>query len=159
MDFETYAMSSRPSRGSFATKSSSVPHEEMTLDQRVAYCTNTMLQASVLFHKLHLKVNGQGAYAAHMALGGLYDAIPGLIDGIVESYQGAAEVLLDFSIENEESEEKTLNSVEDAISYIRELYGKATMLQQIIPYSEVVNEIDNLKSVLNSTKYKLLFLK
>jgi DNA-binding ferritin-like protein len=31
-------------------------------------------------HQLHLKVSGPGSYAAHKALGDLYEGLPGLID-------------------------------------------------------------------------------
>jgi hypothetical protein len=33
-----------------------------------------------------------------------------------------------------------------------------TNLQSQIPYSEIVNDLDNIKSTLNSAKYKLKFL-
>ena len=36
-------------------------------------------------HKEHWRTN---SYAQHMALGSFYDALPGLIDSIVETYQG-----------------------------------------------------------------------
>jgi len=39
-------------------------------------------------HKAHLKVKGTGSYATHMALGGFYEGIPSLLDGLAESYQG-----------------------------------------------------------------------
>ena len=155
MDFETYAMKGqRPKR---SLEKSSHSHDEMSVDDHMAYCGGTMLNAATAFHKLHLKVNGQGSYAAHKALGELYEGIPELMDAVLEGYQGAAEVILDCC--EYDSEPVALKSVEDAVSYIRELSSKVTMLQQMIPYSEVVNDLDNLKSLFNSTKYKLLFLK
>ena len=155
MDFETYAMKGqRPKR---SLEKNSYSHDDMSLDERVAYCVGTMLDAADAFHKLHLKVNGQGAYAAHMALGELYEEMRDLMDSLAEGYQGAAEVILDYSVNNHPP--KVLNSVEEAVSYIRELSAKVTMMQAEIPYSEVVNDLDNLKSLFNSTKYKLLFLK
>lgn len=153
MDFENYTSLNRKKRN----LSMSREHESMSLDDKVAYCVGTMLDAADAFHKLHLKVNGQGAYAAHMALGDLYDGIREMMDSVAEGYQGAAEVILDYSVNDHPP--KVLNSVEEAVSYIRELSAKVTMMQQEIPYTEIVNDLDNLKSLFNSTKYKLLFLK
>jgi len=42
---------------------------------------------------------------------------------------------------------------------MRELYAIVNKLQGMMPYSEIVNNLDLVKDALNSTKYKLLFLK
>jgi hypothetical protein len=52
-----------------------------------------------------------------------------------------------------------LNTVQEALSYIRDVYQMVTSLQGVMPYSEIVNDLDMVKSTLNSIKYKLLFLK
>lgn len=114
-----------------------------------------LMNSAISFHKLHLKVVGVGSFAAHKALNELYDALPGMADGIAEGYQGAAEVILNFT----DCAPRTLNSVDDAINYIRELYDMICSLQEIMCYSEISNELDNVKALLGSTKYKLLFLK
>lgn len=114
-----------------------------------------IMNAATAFHKLHLKVSGPGSFAAHKALNELYDGLPGFADSIAEGYQGAAETILNYI----ECQPRVLNSVEDAISYIRELYDMVCSLQDIMCYSEISNELDNVKSLLASTKYKLLFLK
>lgn len=132
--------------------------EEMSLDQKVAHCINDLMLSATSFQRLHLKVKNDGAYAAHMALGDLYEALPGIADTIAEAYQGITEMCLDWSMEAE-SCPKVLNSVEDAVSYIRELYERINKMQSYMPYGEIVNELDELKMLLNSTKYKLLFLK
>jgi hypothetical protein len=54
---------------------------------------------------------------------------------------------------------RTLNSVEEAIVYIREIYDMICALQDIMCFSEIGNELDNVKRLLSATKYKLLFLK
>ena len=59
----------------------------------------------------------------------------------------------------EEYSKKVCNSVEDALSYIRELTSEVNELQAMMPYSEIVNDLDTVKSTLNSAKYKLKFLK
>ena len=85
----------------------------------------------------------------------LYDALPGHADTLAESYQGAAEVILKYSDEAP----KVLGSVEEGIKYIRTIIDMVSGLQGKMPYSEIVNDLDTIKSTLNSAKYKLLFLK
>jgi DNA-binding ferritin-like protein len=106
-------------------------------------------------HQLHLSVSGIGSFAAHKALNEYYDAITDLIDNVAEQYQGAKESLLEFPLVNP----VRLNTVEDAVELLRGLHEKTTSLQRMIPFSEVVNQLDEVKSLIASTKYKLLFLK
>jgi DNA-binding ferritin-like protein len=133
---------------SIAVKSSSV-------DTMVASCVSELMNAATSIHKLHLKITGAGSYAAHKALNELYDALPGHADDLAEGYQGASEKLLSYS----ESSPTVLNSVDDAVKYIREICDTVCTLQAKMPYSEIVNDLDTVKSTLNSAKYKLLFLK
>lgn len=126
-----------------------------SVDTMTAACANELLNAAVTFHKLHLKVKGAGSYAAHVALNDLYDALPGHADNLVEGYQGACEMLLDIP----DNAPKKVSTVEEGLGYIRALIGMVTMLQSKMPYSEIVNELDTVKSTLNSAKYKLTFLK
>jgi len=135
----------------------SVDSEEKTesLDETVAEMVSELMNAGTSFHKLHLRISGSGAYAAHKALNELYDAMPGHADDLAEGFQGRSEKLLVY----EENPPKVLNSVEEALSYLRELDMGICDLQSKMPYSEIVNELDNVKSTLNSGKYKLLFLK
>jgi hypothetical protein len=52
----------------------------------------------------------------------------------------------------------TLSSVDEAVQYLRDLSGKVDTLQKMMPFSEIVNQLDEVKSLIDSTKYKLLFL-
>lgn len=128
---------------------------EEPLEVCVAEMVSELMNAATSFHKLHLRVSGQGAYAAHKALNELYDALPGHADDLAEGFQGKTEKLLIY----EEMSPKVLNSVEEALSYLRELDMEICELQGKMPYTELVNDLDTLKSTINSTKYKLLFLK
>ena len=40
----------------------------------------------------------------------------------------------------------------------KELYTEVVELQKIMPFSEVTNQLDEVKSLISSTKYKLMFL-
>jgi len=124
-------------------------------DTMTAACVSELMNAGTSFHKLHLKVTGPGSYAAHKALNDLYDALPGHADDLAEGYQGAAEIILKYN----EVAPKIMNTVEDGLSYIRMLIDMVSGLQDKMPYSEIINELDTVKSTLNSAKYKLKFLK
>ena len=143
-------------RDSSSTASyASAPAGTGSCDTMTAACVSELMNAATSFHKLHLKVQGSGAYAAHKALNELYDALPGHADDLAEGYQGAAERILEYT----ESSPRTLASPTEGLSYIRDLITMVTGLQAKMPYSEIVNDLDLVKSTLNSTKYKLLFLK
>jgi DNA-binding ferritin-like protein len=124
------------------------------LDGMVAACVSELMNAATSFHKLHLKVTGPGSHAAHTALNELYDELPDHADTIAEEYQGAAEKLLTYK----EVSPRSLNSVKEGIAYLREMKEMIDGLQEKIPYSEIINQLDNIKSTINSIKYKLLFL-
>ena len=126
-----------------------------SLESKTGSLVSELMNAGTSFHKLHLKVTGLGSYASHKALNELYDAMPGHADDLAEGFQGACEKLLNY----EDSAPRILNSVEEALSYIRDLYQQVVSLQAVMPYSEIVNDLDTVKSTLNSVKYKLLFLK
>lgn len=128
---------------------------EVSVAFDVSYLSAELMAARTSFHLLHLKVKGPGAFAAHMALNELYDALPDLVDTIVEGFQGVEETILECS----PVEPKVLEDVEDAINYLRMLYKKVTLVQSKVPYSEIVNNMDLIKDAISKAKYKLLFLK
>jgi len=105
-------------------------------------------------HQLHLKVTGSGSFAAHKALGEFYENMPGLIDSVAEQYQGAREKLLEYPT----VPAYKCGSVQEALGHIKELYNEIVELQKIMPFSEIVNQLDEMKSLIVSTKYKLMFL-
>lgn len=126
-----------------------------SLESQTATCVSELMNAATSFHKLHLKVTGLGSFASHKALNKLYDALPDHADALAEGFQGAAEKLLVY----EDCSPRILNSVEESLSYMRDLCQQVNSLQAIMPYSEIINDLDTIKSTMNSIKYKLLFLK
>lgn len=126
-----------------------------SLESKTGACVTELMNAAVSFHKLHLKVKDLGSFASHKALNELYDALPGHADTLAEGFQGAAEKLLNY----EDSAPRNLASVQEALTYLREMTQMINSLQGMMPYSEIVNDLDNVKSTFNSIKYKLLFLK
>lgn len=113
------------------------------------------LESVTSVHKAHLKITGPGSYAAHTAMGAFYDEIGDLADGIAESYQGATETLLDIP----SVQQASFTSAAECVNFLNSLYQKVDAAQSVCPYSEINNELDNVKTLINSTKYKLIFLK
>jgi len=115
--------------------------------------------ASLFFHSrtqahvFHLKVKGPGAYAAHIALGVYYDEIVGLIDGLVESYQGKNGLIEFKDTDGMDNNAEVSNIIKYFIKLITALdkLRKAENLQD----TWIQNELDNVASLLYSTKYKL----
>ena len=126
-----------------------------TLDDKIAKCAVDLLEATNAFHYLHLSITGQGSDAAHRALNELYDALPDLVDTIVEGYQGATEKLLVMP----ETESIRFKNVEEALAFLRKKSEMISEMQKEIPYSEIVNNMDLIKDAINKAKYKLIFLK
>ena len=125
-----------------------------SLDTMTANLATEMMNAAISFHKLHLKVKGEGSFSAHKALGEFYAGLHDQADTLVEGYQGVAEKLLSYK----DSPIRTLDTVADAVAYLRDLYNTVNKLQGMMPYSEIVNNLDLVKDSINSTKYKLIFL-
>ena len=120
---------------------------------QTAAVAQDMLNAVTSLHRLHLKVTGLGSFAAHKAID--YNAFSEHADDLVEGFQGAAEKLLELP----NTAPSELNTVEDGLEFLRKMYDKICSLQSTMPYSEIVNDLDTVKTTINSIKYKLLFLK
>jgi len=137
------------------SKSTYYADDKSSVEYMTAECVTELMNAATAFHKLHLKVTGLGSFASHTALNDLYDALPGHADMIAEGFQGAAEKLLDCT----DSAPRSLKTIEEAVSYLRELSSKINNLQSVMPYTEIVNNLDVIKDTINTAKYKLIFLK
>jgi len=129
--------------------------ENNSVDYQTASLCNELLNAVTSVHKFHLKITGLGSFAAHKALNNFYDEIAEHADSIVEQYQGASEKLLDIP----DTIPTKLSSVEETVFYLKNMTAQVNALQAIMPYSEIVNQLDEVKSLIDSTKYKILFLK
>jgi DNA-binding ferritin-like protein len=113
-----------------------------------------LLDAATKTHVLHLIVRGDSSYAQHKALNELYDALPDLADGIAESWQGATGEIPEYKY----TTAPELKSVKDCLEYIEKLRDKISRIQKSVKYSEINNDLDTVKTALNSAYYKLKFL-
>lgn len=134
----------------FKKVNSSIPTMDMN---KISECVTELMNAATSFHKLHLKITGPGSYASHKALQA-YDEFHDFSDELAEQSQGAFEKLLTYK----DTAPRVLNTKEEGIQYARDLKTMITDLQKVMPFSEIVNLLDNIKSALNTLKYKLLFL-
>jgi vacuolar-type H+-ATPase subunit E/Vma4 len=103
-------------------------------------------------HIFHLQTK---SFAEHKALQKYYDAIDGLVDGLVESYQGKYGILTGWksvaTIEYQSSEQ--------VISYLKSLSEDVAQVYPNMKDSYIQNQLDEVTSLINSTLYKLRFLK
>jgi DNA-binding ferritin-like protein len=104
-------------------------------------------------HEFHLGVKGPGAFAVHSALNTYYDEIVGIIDGLVESYQGKYG-LIKFQPVNGLD---TNCDIKNIIAYFQKLCVALDKLRQDekLKASYIQNQIDGIEELLYSTKYKL----
>ena len=113
--------------------------------------------ARELGHRAHLRVNGPGAYAAHIALGDFYDAIGGHADSIAEAYQGETGELLDIPM----LEGQLPDAFATGAQFIPVLREHLTWLKEnrysACPQDQtaIQNLIDEAVSLYQSTIYKL----
>jgi DNA-binding ferritin-like protein len=122
----------------------------------ISALVSEMFNASTVTHKLHLKVKGVGSHAQHKALNKFYASIKDLADSLAEQYQGHTLMLLELGPAPMEG--TVLNSIEECMEFLDKLYALVGKAQKATMCSAIINEMDNIKSLINSTKYKLHFL-
>lgn len=125
----------------------------MAAHKAVADLVYEMLHSSTKTHIAHLMTT---SYAAHKTLGDFYDEILDFADALAEQYQGHVEMILEYP---DSMEIPMLKTPEDAVKYLRQLYDKVSQVQGMMTCSSIINTMDEIKSLINSTKYKLIFLK
>jgi len=122
--------------------------------------TNTGFKdmVSILLHsqtQVHIFNLQTKSYSEHKALQGYYEGIDGLVDGIIESYQGKYDVVNGYnSIKTEE-----YKSSEQVIKYFKALDSMVEKNRKSVKESFLQNQIDTVQELIYSTLYKLRFLK
>lgn len=111
-----------------------------------------LLHSATVTHIMHLQTE---SYAEHVALGEYYDAIVELTDALIEAWQGKNQQILRGYGQAEESYEgmkplEYLQELRDEFQMCRPLLGEDTELQ---------NLADTIAEQIDSTMYKLRFLK
>jgi DNA-binding ferritin-like protein len=114
---------------------------------------STLMASRDQAHIFHWQTNGEGSYAAHKALGKYYDAIPDMIDGLVEAHQGKHGILKGY----EPAERFDEYSKETATKYFKALASYIDRIYNKIPKEDtnIINQIDTFKDLIYTTLYKL----
>jgi hypothetical protein len=102
-------------------------------------------------HILHLSTT---SYSTHQALGNFYSEIGDLVDGFVEAFQGKYGLLTDYK-----SDYSVPSNPIDYMNYLKAEVEKLRRDPKFPQDSELQNEVDNIANLINSTLYKLRFLK
>lgn len=111
-----------------------------------------VLHSRTQAHVFHLQTT---SYAEHKTLNKYYDEVVDLFDGLMESYQGKYGIIKNFKsfkIEQYKNTKKT-------ISYFERLLGLIDENRDSVEDSFIQNQIDTIQELINSTIYKLKFLK
>ncbi len=115
-----------------------------------------LLHSRTQTHSFHVGVKGVGSFSAHIALGNYYDTIGGLVDGLVEAYQGQYGLIKLQPVSGLD----TNNDIKNIIGYFDKLIAVVAKLRkdEKLQMSWLQNDIDTVVTLLYSTKYKLVNL-
>lgn len=116
---------------------------------------SVLLHSRIQVHIFHWQTNSQSSFAEHSALGGYYESIGDLTDGIVESFQGKNGIVKDYASIKLDN----YRDVEQLISYFEKINTIIDNNRTNIQESYIQNQIDGVQELLYSTLYKLKFLK
>ena len=119
------------------------------------YQKNAALFVSVLFHSgtnahfMHLQTK---SYSEHKALGRYYEAVVDIADRWAEAYQGAYDVIDTYPAD--------FHIAKVPLTYIQKIKDFVDGMRKVLPDdSQLMNIIDELCELLDSTCYKLKNLK
>lgn len=130
----------------FNIKESQVKEAELTVGDFFL----TLLHSATNTHILHLQTR---SYSEHQALGAFYDEIVELTDGLIEAWQGKNGRLSTYPNTYMPPMENGLAELQELSAFVqlnRGLVGADTELQ---------NMVDGIQELIDSTIYKLTFLK
>ena len=112
----------------------------------------TLLHAATNAHILHLRSK---SFSEHSALGEFYQALPDLVDAVVEATQGRYGELIDYPVQYYAPAATGLEELQQLKDYVDEERRKDGIPQD----TEIQNLIDEIADQIDSTLYKLTFLK
>lgn len=108
-----------------------------------------LLHSQTNAHILHLQSR---SYSEHKALQAYYENVDGLIDSFVEAYQGKYGIIENYT--------NDYDKPTPALEYLVSLNDYVLQARANLPQdSELQNIIDEIASLIDSTIYKLRFLK
>lgn len=119
------------------------------MNENVAFFVATLLHSGTNAHFQHWATH---SFSAHSALGDYYEEIVELVDQFAEAYMGKYEQLEDFP------EEFVLEK--DPVKYLEKIQKFVEESRKLLPQdTELQNLVDEIADLINSTLYKLRFLR
>ena len=118
---------------------------------------STLLESRTQAHIFHWQTAGPGSYAAHLALQGYYDALPDMIDTLVETYQGKYGIVTGYTPADTFSEFETntvIKYFKALATFVDRAYNKVSQKD-----TNILNQLDTFKDLIDQTIYKLENLK
>jgi DNA-binding ferritin-like protein len=117
-----------------------------TIPQLVA----ELLESVLIVHKMHLQAKSR-SYAEHKALGSFYEKIGDLADGIYEQFAGQTTTvdIPDAGI----YDMNPITYLEKLVKFVEQVHTNSA------EYSHLQNQMDEVKSLIYGTLYKLKYLK
>jgi len=116
-----------------------------------------LFESREMAHIYHLQVNGDmGSHAKHTALGEYYDSVLGLIDDLIETYQGQFGIIEEYDvIDTKDTKSK------DTIEYFNEVARFVKEERKCINVEEthLHSIIDDVVVLVYKTLYKLKYTK
>ena len=149
------------SKGAYATKAQALAvaraayahgyKEAEQMADKTGEFVGTLLHSAVITHIMHLQSK---SYAEHKALGEYYAGIPDLVDGVAEAIQGCyMQLITDYPASYASVSSTPLDYMTSLQDYV------ATTRASLPQESNIQNEVDAIATLIDSTIYKLTFLK
>jgi len=126
--------------------------EQKEIKSNCEEMVSKLLHSRTQSHVFHLQTK---SYAEHKALQDYYEDVVDLIDEITESYQGKHGIIegyKSYDIVNYQNNSQV-------VKYLQDLEKEVQKLREFFKESYLQNEIDNVEKLINSTIYKLKYLK
>lgn len=112
-----------------------------------------LMQSRNQAHIFHLQTT---SFAAHKALGEYYEEIVGLIDGLVESYQGKYPIITNYKMTGAIED---LDETSGAVDYFEKIARYCELKREKLPHeSYLKNQYDEIDTLIRNTLYKLKVL-
>jgi len=118
-------------------------------NESAAAFVSVLFHSATVTHFMHLQTK---SFAHHMALGEYYDAIVELTDAWAEAYQGVYDIITGYP--------KDFHLATDPVKYLTQIKEFVNDIRKDLPQdSELNNLVDGIADQIDSTLYKLRFLK
>jgi hypothetical protein len=118
----------------------------------MANFVSTLFHSRTQAHTFHFQTN---SFTAHKALNKYYDSIIDLVDSLIESYQGRYGILKGYKgmADVLEYDENVV------VKYFEALCMYVEKNRPLLPQdSYIQNQVDEIVALIESTKYKLIYL-